>query len=125
MATWYGLVDESGDLVSVGTEGMFEGGVMTDPYLGYSVVTFGSNSPDFSVKVWNKVSRALVDRPVPLLISRLDDIEAWLQADPDWILAWNAMNATRKTQIRNGWRRVMARLLGGHQWRGEEESVEI
>lgn len=125
MATWYGLVDSSGDLVSVGTASMFEGGVVTDPYLGYSVVTFGANSPDFSVKVWNKASKALVDRPVPLLISRLDDIEAWLMADPDFSVMFNALNTTRKTQCRNGWRRVMARLLGGQQWRDESESVEI
>lgn len=126
MATWYGLVNPAnGDLISVGSAAMFDGGVVVDPYLGYSVITFGADAPDFAAKVWNTVTRLMVDRPAPILISRLDDIDAWLLADTDFALMWGAINATRRTQLRAGWRRVMAKVLGGQVWRGESESVEI
>jgi len=123
---WYGLVEPiTGDLVSVGTEAMFPGGNI-DAFAGvYDRHDFGEVAPDFTGKLWSPVTRSIVNRPPPLLISRLDDIEAWLAADPDWSTAWSALNAARRNQIRNGLRRVLAVILGDHQWRGEEQTVEL
>lgn len=126
---WYGLVNpETGDLASVGTESMFEGGIVPglgEQYQGYNVIVFGETAPNWSMLTWDVPTQSVVPRPAPVIISRLDDIEQWLLADPDFILMWNALNQTRKTQLRNGWRRVMARLLGQQQWRGESEDVEL
>lgn len=124
--TWYGLVSpQSGDLVSVGTEAMFPDGNI-NAYTGvYDVVTFGASAPDFAISLWNATTRAFVPRPVPILISRLDDIQAWLQADPDWLAVWNSLTAARKTQIRTGFRRVLAKVLDARQWRQEDEAVEL
>lgn len=127
--TWYGLVEPtSGDLVSVGTESMFEGGVVPAQgaqYQGFDVLSFGETGPNWATLQWDAPTRTVKPRPAPVIISRLDDIEAWLQADPDWLLAWNSMNATRKTQIRTGLRRILAKVLGPQQFRGESETVEI
>ena len=123
---WYGLVNPTtGDLVSVGTEAMFPDGNL-DAFVGvYDRVDFGADAPDFAVKLWVAVTRSLIDRPPPVIISRLDDLDAWFLADADWLTAWNAMNAARKTQIRTGLLRVLARFLGNQQWRGESETVEL
>lgn len=123
---WYGLADRTtGDLVSVGTEAMFPDGNI-DAFQGvYDRIDLGTTAPDFSAKVWNPTTRQLLDRPAPILISRLDDIEAWLQADPDWSAAWNSLSQARKTQIRSGLRRVMAKVLNSQQWRQESERVEL
>jgi len=126
MMAWYGLVDPvSGDLVSIGTEAMFPNGDISAFTGVYDVLTFGGSAPDFAVHLWNPVTRALVPRPIPILISRLDDVEAWLLSDPDWLLAWNAMNATRRAQVRAGLRRVLAKVLGPQAFRQESQSVEI
>lgn len=124
---WYGLVAADGDLVSIGTEAMFEGGIRPEgsTYANCDIIEFGNQSPNFSQKIWDKNLRALVNRPAPILISRLDDIESWLLADPDFQAMWSGLNATRRQQLRNGWRRVIARLLGANQWRGESDEVEI
>jgi hypothetical protein len=130
---WYGLVNPAtGDLASVGTEAMFAGGApppagqqYTSGDASFDVIEFGATAPDWATLVWEAATRSVKPRPAPVLISRLDDVEAWLLADPDFAAAWAAMNATRKAQIRNGWRRVLARLIGGQQWRQEDEQVEI
>jgi hypothetical protein len=123
---WYGLVrPATGDLASVGTEAMFPDGDL-NAFVGvYDVVSFGETPPNWAVKIWIAATRSLLDRPPPVLISRLDDIEAWLIADPDFALAWNSLNATRKTQVRTGLRRVMAKILGGQEWRQENDTVEL
>jgi hypothetical protein len=123
---WYGLVDPAtGTLVSVGTEAMFPEGNL-DAFDGtYDVVEFGPDRPDFSAKIWSSTLRQLIDRPPPVLISRLDDYEAWLMADPDFALAWSGINAARRAQIRLGVRRVLQRLLGPQVNRHESETPEI
>lgn len=128
---WYGLVQPaSGDLVSVGTEAMFPLGEDGQPNLNayqgvYDVHTFGESRPDFALFLWNPTTRALVDRPIPLLISRLDDIEAWLAADPDWVAGWQALTPEMRQRIRQGLRKILNRLLGPQQWRGQHEEVEL
>jgi hypothetical protein len=123
---WYGLVDSAtGDLVSVGTEAMFPDGNI-NAYQGvYDRVDFGASAPDFAISLWNPTTRAFVPRPVPILISRLDDIQTWLQSDPDWLAVWNTLTTARKTQIRTGFRRVLAKVLDARQWRSEDETVEL
>lgn len=124
--TWYGLVQPtSGDLVSVGTESMFPDGNI-DAFTGvYDRVDFGAVAPDFAVNLWNPTTRALIPRPAPILVDRLNDIEAVLLADADWVAVWNALSTVRKTQIRTGFRRVLAFFLGGARFRGESDGIEL
>ncbi len=124
--TWYGLVDpSSGNLVSVGTEAMFPDGNLNAFVGTYDTHVFGADRPEFSQSIWDKALRDLVPRPAPVWLSRIDDIEAWLTSDPDFLLAWNTLNATRKSQIRTGIRRIMKRLLGDRELRQESEPVEV
>lgn len=126
MATWYGLVEPAtGDLKSVGTVSMFPDGNL-DAFDGvYDVHVFGETQPDFATKIWSLALRSLVDRPPPVIVSRLDDIEAWLLADDDFLLVWNNINATRRSQLRIGIRRIVQRLLGAQVNRRQEEPVEV
>lgn len=123
---WYGLIEPgSGSLVSVGTESMFPGGDI-DAFIGvFDRHTFGETRPDFALYIWNPASRALVERPIPLLISRLDDIEAWLAADPDWVAGWQSMTPEMRQKVRQGLRKILNRLLGPQQWREQHEDVEL
>ena len=128
---WYGLVNQTtNDLASVGTEAMFEGKVYpgttyTSGAQTFDVITFGETAPDWATLTWDAPTRSIKPRPAPVLISRLDDVEQWLLSDPDFLFAWNNLSATRKARLRDGWRRVVAKLLGGQVWRGESEEVEI
>jgi len=126
MDEWYGLVDPTtGQLSGVGTQAMFPDGNL-DAFDGvYDVVEFGTAPPDFSGKVWNPTERSLVDRPLPVWIDRLDDIEGWFLADPDFAAVWATLNATRKQQLRTGIRRVLARVAGGRRMRQAEEPPEL
>lgn len=123
---WYGLVQPAtGDLVSVGTEAMFPEGNL-NAFAGiYDVVPFGQTQPDFAAKLWSAALRSLIDRPPPVLVSRLDDVEAWLQADPDWTAVWTSLNTARRAQIRLGFRRILQRLLGAQVNRQTDEAAEI
>lgn len=124
---YYGLVDEQGDLVSVGTEAMFEGGVRPEgnTYANFEIVDFGAVGPNFALKVWARAGKRLVDRPAPIIISRLDDFQQRLLNDPDFSVVWTALNATRKQQLRDGLRRVLGQMLGPQQFRGESDDVEL
>lgn len=126
MATWYGLVDiTTGELKSVGTAAMFPNGNL-DAFDGiYDVHTFGETQPDFAAKLWSMALRSLIDRPPPVLVSRLDDVEQWLLADADYALVWANLNATRRNQLRIGLRRVVQRLLGAQVNRHQDEPAEI
>lgn len=123
---WYGLVEpDTGNLVSVGTEAMFPDGNM-DAFAGqYDVVEFGVDRPDFSGKMWSSSLRAIIDRPPPVILSRLDDIDDLLLADPDFSTLWGNLNATRRNQLRIGLRRVIGRILGSHVSRYPDESMEL
>lgn len=90
----------------------------------YSVLDVDER-PDWTVKAWNPETRQLYDRPLPVLIDRLDDIEALLLADDDFLATWNNLNATRKGQVRAGLRRVFAYLLGTKQFRRENEKLGV
>lgn len=125
---YFGLIDpQTGDLVSTGTESMFDGGVRPEgsTYANYEIIDFGPQGPNFALKVWERAGKRLVDRPVPIVISRLDDIETRLLNDSEFSVMWASLNATRKAQLRNGWRRVVGQLLGGYQFRDESEKVEL
>jgi hypothetical protein len=123
---WFGVVQpSSGELLSLGTEAMFPNGDINAFVGRFDRVDFGETRPDFAVKRWNVTTRALEDRPLPVLISRLDDIEAWLQADADWVAVWTSLNAARRTQIRTGLRRILTRLMGPRTMREENEQAEL
>jgi hypothetical protein len=123
---WYGLVDPAtGELKSVGTEAMFPDGNL-DAFAGvYDVHAFGANQPDFATHRWSETTRTLEPRPAPVLVDRLDDIEQWLMADPDFAAAWQSMNQTQRTAIRTGIRRVLVRVAGGRRYRQTDEPAEL
>lgn len=81
--------------------------------------------PDWTVKAWNPGQRVLFDRPLPILIDRLDDIQARFLADPDFAAVWGSLNATRRTQLRTGIARVLRGILGRLQFRQENDPVEV
>jgi hypothetical protein len=110
---------ETGDLVSEGEN--VPPGINTDIYEVRDV----GERPDWTTKVWDPATKQLVDRPVPILIDRLDDIQARFLADPDFAAVWATLNATRKTQLRTGIMRVLAQLIGSRRWRQEDEPVEV
>lgn len=119
---WLGLVDpDTGDLVGVGTESMI--GPDTPDRL--IVHEFGATMPDFGTHLWNRDTRSLELRPVRVLIDRLDDIEAWLMADPDFANVWGTLSAARRTTIRTGIRRVLVRVAGARRFRDQTEPAEL
>jgi hypothetical protein len=119
---------DNGDLVSEGSAipehllPCMEGS--EDPACVFSVRTI-EERPDWTVRIWDRLSRALVDRPLPILIDRLDDIQARFLADPDFAAVWGSLNAARKTQLRQGIMRVLASLIGARRFRQEDEVVEL
>lgn len=117
---WYLFIRRSdGDLVSEGS--VVPDKLDTDQY----EVQEHPERPDWTVKAWNPSQKALYDRPVPILIDRLDDIEARFLADADFAAVWGALNATRKQQLRDGIKRVLASIVGGRRFRQENEQVEL
>lgn len=117
---WFLFVLKSnGDLVSEGS--MVPAGLDTDVY----EVQEHAERPDWTVKAWNPATKVLFDRPLPILIDRLDDIEARFLADADFAAVWAALNVTRRTQLRTGIMRVLAALIGARRFRQEDERVEI
>lgn len=120
--TWYGLVDpNTGELKSVGTEAMFG----PDTPAALQTVEFGAERPDFGALQWDAATRTTKPRPAPVLIDRLDDIEAWLMADPDFASVWSSLSAARRTTIRTGIRRVLARVAGSRRFRQQNEPGEL
>lgn len=127
---WYLFIqDSNGDLVS-------EGSVVPehllvcmesapDPGCVYHVREL-TDRPDWTVRLWDRLSRALVDRPLPILIDRLDDIQARLLADADFAAVWNGrLNAVQQAQLRLGLDRVLDAFLGASRFRGASEPVEV
>lgn len=126
--TWYLVVNKTnGDAVSEASD------PSSDPATAlpnvdrtkYDLFSVGANRVDWSVKLWNPTTRQLFDRPVPILIDRLDDIQARFLADPDFSAVWNALSAARKTQLKTGIMRVLAQIVGTKRWRQESEPVEV
>lgn len=127
--SWYFFIKrDNGDLVS-------EGGVVPEhlaqcmegseaPGCFYSVRDV-VDRPDWTVRIWDENTRQLVDRPLPVLVDRLDDIQARLLADPDFVARWNALNQNQRNQLRTGIMRVLAALIGGRRFRGENDPVEL
>jgi hypothetical protein len=117
---WYFFIQkDSGDLVSEGST--VPEGIDTNVYEVRDV----GDRPDWTVKAWNPAIKQLFDRPLPILIDRLDDIQARFLADPDFAAVWGALNATRRTQLRTGTARVLASLIGSRRFRQEDEAAEL
>lgn len=117
--TWYLFIRrDNGDIVS---EGSTDPGVDTTVYEVRDV----GERPDWTVKAWNPTTRQITDRPVPIIIDRLDDIQARFLADPDFAAVWATLNATRRTQLRTGIQRVLAAVLRDLRWRQEGDAVEV
>ena len=120
MAAWQALVDwATGDLVSVGTV------LAPDAAERFQVILLGDERPDREAVVWDRAERSFVARPAPVLLDRLDDVEARLQADPDFRAVWDGLSAARKTQVRSGIRAVLTALLGARRFRREGDPVEV
>lgn len=119
MAWFFFIRNENGDLVSEGS--VVPPGIDTAVYEVRDV----GERPDWTVKVWNPATKQLFDRPLPILIDRLNDIEARFLADVDFAAVWGALNATRRTQLRTGIMRVLAALIGVRRFRQENEAVEL
>lgn len=118
--TWQALIDKaSGDLVSVGTV------LAADAAERFDVLDLGDERPDGEAAIWDRDSRSFVARPAPVLLDRLDDVEARLQSDPDFRAVWDNLSAARRTQVRAGIRAVLAVLLGARRFRREGERVEV
>lgn len=117
---WKLLIDRAtGELVSVGTV------IAEDAADRFDVIDAGEERPDQGEALWDRQSRSFVPRPARVLIDRLDDIEARLQADPDWLTVWNSLSAARKTQIRTGLRRILVALLADRRYRDADEAEAL
>ena len=117
---WYIFIRQAdGDIVSEGST--VPAGIDTTVY---EVRDVGERI-DWTVKGWNPTTRQTFDRPPPILIDRLDDIQARFLADPDFAAVWSGLNGTRRTQLRTGIQRVLASMIGARRWRQESEVVEL
>jgi hypothetical protein len=118
---------DNGDLVSEGSEvpahllQCMEGS--ENPACTYSVREVAER-PNWTVQTWDRLTRAITNRPIPILVDRLDDIQARFLADPDFAAVWGSLNATRRTQLRTGIMRVLASLIGVRRFRSEDDTVE-
>jgi hypothetical protein len=118
--TWYLFIRQAdGDVVSEGSR--VPSGLDLS---AYEVRDVGERI-DWSVVGWNPTTRQTFNRPPPILIDRLDDIQARFLADPDFSAVWNALSAARKTQLRTGIQRVLASIIGTRRFRQESEVVEL
>ena len=124
---WFGLVNNNGDLASVGTESMFEGGVRpaSDTYLDFTIIDFGDNRPDMTVNVWDREGRRFVARPIPVVADRVADIRERLEVDADWSAAIGRLSAARRDTIYNGLERTLDQILGEKRYRNPDEDVEL
>lgn len=126
---WYFFINPNdGDLVS---EGSTVPSHLTqcleanpNPACAY-VVREVAERPDWTQFTWDNLTRALVARPVPILIDRLDDMQARFLNDADFVAVWNGLNATRRTQLRTGISRVLAQMVGALRFRRETDRVEF
>jgi hypothetical protein len=117
---WYLFVKrDTGELASEGSE--------VPPSLDTAVYDVQEHParPDWTVKAWNPALKAVYDRPLPVLVDRLDDIEARFLADPDFAAVWGSLNAARRTQLRQGILRVLAGVLRSLRFRRPEDGVEL
>lgn len=115
--TWVALVERNtGELVSVGTV------IAPDAAERFDVIDVGSDRPD---GVWNPATRRFDQRPSPVLVDRLGELEAWLQADPDFRAAWTVLLPPQRGLLQDGLRRVLARAYGKRRFRDERERAEI
>jgi hypothetical protein len=118
--TWYIFIrDADGDIVSEGST------IPTGLDLSAYEVRDVGERIDWSVVGWNQTTRQTFNRPPPILIDRLDDIQAWFLADPDFSDVWATLNGTRRTQLRTGIQRVLASIIGARRFRQESEVVEL
>ncbi len=119
MSWWFFINKANGDLVSEGST--VPAGIDTTVYEVRDVV----DRPDWTVKQWNPTTKTLFDRPLPILIDRLDDVQARFLNDPDFAAVWATLNATRKAQLKTGIMRVLAQFIGARRFRQESDPVEV
>ena len=109
MPGWYLFIrKDDGELASVATaspphllpcrENDDAGQPLTpDPACDYHVRHL-ADPPNWAVRMWDRLSRQLVDRPIPVLIDRLDDIEARFQAGFG-LIVMQGMRCTDKDSV--------------------------
>ena len=110
---WYALYETiNGKLVSVGT-------VIADPLpTGLTSISLPDKPADN--QMWDEVTRAFVPRPAKVLVDRLQDILT-NPAYADFTTAYNALNTTNKTRLRN----MLIKLLGRQRYRSQGEPTEM
>lgn len=100
----------TGRLISIGDD---------DPLLPNGVNVVDVPNYDVNVHMWDQATRSVISRPPKVLRDRLVDILTDPRFTDDFITMWNALNATRRTQLRNG----LIRLLGSQRWRTGGEDL--
>ncbi len=117
---WYLFIrNDNGDLVSEGS--IVPANIDTAVYEVRDVGT----RPDWTVVAWNPSLKTLYTRPLPILIDRLDDIQARFLADADFAAVWGPLSTSRKAQLKTGVMRVLAQLIGSLRFRQENDRVEV
>jgi hypothetical protein len=117
---WTGLIDRgTGDLASVGTV------LAPDAAERFDLIDFGADPPDWGAVEWDAGQRRTKPRVPPVLIDRLDDIEAALMANADFASVWQSLGAARRTTIRTGIRDAIAPLLTRWRYRRADQATEL
>lgn len=116
---WYALVNDAGGAL------LGASSLPITPAAGQVVVIFETERPDqgtswvdprtgqtrFTGATWDPVARTYVPLTPPSFIDRAvalrQRIRTELAADPDFMAAWNALSAARKTQLAAGLDRVI------------------
>jgi len=108
---WYAIIESTtGRLLSLGDS-------LPDTRPGQDILPLGETLPDMGQMMWEELGRRFIARPVPVLVDRLDD----LNADPDYMTAWNRLTAAQRVALRT----ALARMLGDYRMRRDDEPVPL
>jgi hypothetical protein len=123
---WYGLIDATtGELLSIGTEAMFDSGDVSKVPPGHQRRDFGASKPDLATQMWDAATRTWIARPAPVVIDRITDIQNLLLANSNFSTTYNTLTTARKNALIAGLRAVLSDVLGPHANRAQNESVNL
>lgn len=115
---WKLIVDrQSGEIVSEGT--VLAPGIEET----HDVIDVGTKPADG--RRWNPANRTFEERPAPVLVDRLDDVQDRFQANADFMAVYGPLSAARKAQLRTGIRAVLSDLLRHLRYRRQGERIEL
>lgn len=127
---WYLIVNrKSGELVSMGTV-LAEDIHTREDQKGrkeplYDVIEYGKERPDLEKLVWDSERREFVERPAPVLIDRLEELETMLQGDQDWVAIKSELPSSRQKNLDDSWKRQLIELLGDRRFRRDDEPFAL